>query len=125
MSIRLGCSDGAGVMVPKLFWEKFELFQSHPEITKSHSYELRCKVNSEIVNLFMRRVYDDAEKITVTDDNFSQLKSLSSELGFSGLDTELRAFEASQVGVTKRQLLSLEERVGDWEVQIEGFQLIL
>lgn len=59
-------------------------------------------------------MYDESERVTITKDNFVELRSLSRELDFSELDEELRTFEDAEFGCyPKHQNLILDERVND------------
>ena len=123
MAIRLVCGDGNEVTLPKIFFKKMSLFEN-PDIANSRCYVLRCKANSGTVNLVLGRVYDDNEIVDVNEDNIEELRGLCQELGFSGLDEELRRFvvHASEPTMKKR-LCALEERVEDWDVRMEGMQI--
>lgn len=105
MTIRLVCHGGKEVKFVKDFSEKLSLFKQHPGLLKARSYKLECKPSTAIVELFLKRVYDESSHVVITEDNFHSLRNLSLELGFSGLDAELQAFEMNRK--------TLEERLND------------
>ena len=90
MSIKLTCGDGVVLRLHREHFEK-SVF-NNPEIAVARAYTLRCKARSEIVNGVLDMADGEAETVTITEDNFKELKSLCKELGFRGLDKELRAF---------------------------------
>ena len=113
--LRFVCPDGEAV-VPKSkeILAKLRAFETRPELAEARSYKLRCKARVGTLNLFLSRVYDESEKVTITKDNFVELRSLSRELGFAELDEELRAFEDAEFGCyPKHQNLIRDERVND------------
>ena len=93
--LRFVCFDG-DAEVPVTFLSKMTLFETHPEIIQTGSYKPRCNPHIGTVNLLLSRVYNDSEQVTITQDNFAELKTLAKELGFSGLDTDFRSFKASR-----------------------------
>ena len=102
---------GLSIPVPRNSLGKLRLFQDHPELLASDSYELRSKANMGILNTFFQRVYDEQAVVQVTEANFSGLWALCRELGFSGFDAELKAFENSEENHSNRDILSLKMRV--------------
>lgn len=114
--IRLICGDGGEVVLPRLYFQKMSLFRD-PAIARADSYRLECKASTGLVNLVLGRVYDESAHVSITKDNFNELKSLCQELGFTGLDTELREFEAERQfqGQTRddiiREVVSRNERI--------------
>ena len=121
MAIRLICGDGE-VRVPKIFLPKMSLFKDET-IAKSPSYVLRCKASSGTVNLLLGRIYDENEKVEITEDNVEELRGVCKELGFSGLDEEFRVFVACESEPTlKKRLVFLEEHVAECDVQIQAIQ---
>ena len=85
---------------------KLSLFDK-PEIVKARCYKLQCKASHTLVNMFLDLVEDKSD-ITITEENFQELKYLSQELGFTGLDKELAAF--GQPVLTTRALV---EKIDD------------
>ena len=112
MALRIICGDGNEVLISKSLFDGTSLFKN--DISSANSYQLRCKASLKTMNLLLTRAYDSSAQVVITEDNFAELQSLSEELGFSGLDKELRAFgvSASEFSL-KRQILTLEERVND------------
>ena len=114
--IRLICGDGGEVVIPRPYFQKMSLFRD-PEIARADSYRLECKASTGLVNLVLSRVYDESAHVTITKDNFNDLKNLCRELGFTGLDPELREFEAERQfqGPTRddiiREVVSRNERI--------------
>ena len=114
--IRLICGDGGEVVLPRPYFQKMSLFRD-PEIARADSYRLECKASTGLVNLVLSRVYDESAHVTITKDNFNDLKNLCRELGFTGLDPELREFEAERQfqGPTRddiiREVVSRNERI--------------
>ena len=102
--LRLVCRDGE-VIIPKIddILAKMELFKRRPELADARSYEPDCRATVESVNLLLSRLYDESEKVTITEDNFSELRSLCRELGFSGLDKELDSYESDSTIRPRRQ----------------------
>ena len=120
--LRLVCPDGAAP-VPKDILPRLSVFRAHPNLVDGRSYELRCKARLETVSLFLGRVYDARAQVTVTDSNFTELQNLSDELGFSGLDADLRMFETAKSRLTTNQKIgTLEERIDECDLQIEGIE---
>lgn len=89
------CYDGKAE-VPVSCLSKMTLFETHPEIIQTGSYKPRCNPHIGTVNLLLSKVYNDSEQVTITQDNFAELKTLAKELGFSGLDSEFHSFKASK-----------------------------
>lgn len=102
--LRLVCPDG-DVIIPKRddILAKMELFKRRPELADARSYELDCRASVKSVNLLLGRLYDESEKVAITEDNFSELRSLCRELGFSGLDKELDSYESDSTIRPRRQ----------------------
>ena len=122
MTIRVMCGDGHEVSIPGMFRGKLALFKD-PALANARSYELTCKASSRSLTNFLDRVYDESAKVEITEDNFDDLRHLAQELGFSGLDSELREFEAVSAGSTiKCKLVTLEERVNECDLGIEDIE---
>ena len=115
-SLRLVCGDGSIVRLPRDYIGKMSLF-SDPEIASCRSYTLRCKASCPTVNILLDWLDGEVQNVEITKENFSELRSLCEELGFTGLDKELGAFD-SGFGM-KCKMGILEERVDDHELQIE------
>lgn len=112
MAIRIVCRDGSEVTVPKTFREKMPLFQK-PGITKAGSYNLQCQASLGTLNMLLNRVYNESAHVKITNNNVDELMALVQELGFAGIDRELRAFVVDgtqEAGDMKRELLQLRER---------------
>ena len=113
MSIRIVCQDGSEVMVPNMFREKMSLFQN-PDIIRDGSYNLQCRASVRSLNLLLRRVYDESAQVEITANNVDELRALAQELGFTGIDQELRAFVTGgaqeEESDMRRELLELRER---------------
>ena len=64
---------------------------------------------SDLVDL----VEGEPEKLTITEDNYNELRSLCKELGFRGLDEEFRAFRGKSESrfVDIKEFLQLREQV--------------
>ena len=111
MTIKLTCGDG---VVLRLQQEHFEkgIF-NNPDIAAARSYTLQCKAPSEIVNYVLDAADGDFENVTITQTNFEELQNLCKELGFQGLDKQLRAFTGETVSdsVDLKEFLQLKERV--------------
>ena len=122
MAIRLKCGDGGEVTIPRTCFEKMTLFQN-PDIAKARTYVLRCKASTAAVNLLLGRVYGESEEVKITETNFKELQKLSEELGFSGLDEELKAFESAGSSLAmKSKIATCEERINDCDTQIAGIE---
>ena len=107
--LSLVCPDGEAV-VPKNeeIIAKLAIFRKDPDLATKRSYELLCQPRVATLNLFLRRVYDTSEDVTVDAGNVEELQNLSKELGFSGLDKDLEAFRF----INKRKdKLALQERL--------------
>lgn len=113
MSIRIVCQDGSEVMVPNMFREKISLFQN-PDIIRDGSYNLQCRASVRTLNLLLSRVYDESAQVEITANNVDELRALTQELGFTGIDQELRAFVTGgaqeEESDMRRELLELRER---------------
>ena len=109
MSIQLICGDGKEVRLPRRCFEKMSLF-SDPAVAKARSYTLKCRARSHVVNLLLDWI--DGEEGTITEDNVDELRSLCSELGFTGLDGQLHAFRgSSEISPDLKELFQLREYV--------------
>lgn len=96
MAIRLVCGDGVVVTLPHEYFEK-SVF-NNDEIVVAHSYTLQCKARSQVVSVLLEIVEGTSENVTIPDDTVDELKSLCKELGYAGIDTQLRAFRAKTGG---------------------------
>ena len=115
------CGDGNLTVQKANIVAKLSLFQNNPDLATARTYELRCNPQVATLTLLLPRILDSSEEVIITDDNFTELQNLVRELGFSGLDADLKAFSASQAGSTVKQRIGeLEERVDDHDVQIYG-----
>ena len=92
MTFRLRASGGVETPILKSYLNQMSLFVRYPHLADSGSYQLRCKVSQNVLNVFVDKVYDDSTRVEVTKENFEQLRSLCEELGFSRLDQTLREF---------------------------------
>ena len=113
--LRLLCPDGEAI-VPKRhdIIAKLAVFATNPELSNSSSYELRCKAKIGSLNILLGRLYSESEPVTITADNYADLRSLSRELAFSGLDKELQAFEDTESNMPmSKKIETLEERIDD------------
>ena len=125
MSIRIVCSNGEA-RVPRSFLKNMSLFESNPELAACDSYTLSCKAGSDSLNFFLEKVYDETTCVDpheITEDNFAELKALSTELGFPKFDKALRVFEAGRLILFGERLDEYEEKlenIGDelWEVSV-------
>ena len=122
MAIQLRCGDGSEVRLPKRCFEKMSLF-SDPNIAGASSYTLQCKASPQLVNLLLDRI-DGESEVTITKQNFAELQSLCRELGFSGLDKELREFRQDPNPETfdTKDFLSLKERVAGHDKRLLEIQ---
>ena len=111
MTVRLTCGDGVIVRLRHEYFER-AIF-NNPEIAMARSYTLRCEANSDTLDAILDMADGEAETVTITEDNFEELKSLCNELGFRGLDKELRAFrgETGSASVDLQEFLRLKEHV--------------
>ena len=107
--IRLICEDGE-VVLARPYFQKMSLFDD-PQIARADSYELQCKPSTGVMNILLRRVYAESAHVEITKDNFSELKSLCRELGFTGLDAELREFECPTRDDASQEILALNDRI--------------
>ena len=90
MTVRFTCGDGVIVRLPHEHFEK-SVFNS-PEIAAVRAHTLRCEAKSDTLGALLDMADGESETVTITEDNFEELKSLCKELGFRGLDKELCAF---------------------------------
>lgn len=102
MSVLLICGDGSQVRLPKRRFEKLSLF-NNPVLAKASSYTLECKARPQVVNLWLDLI-DSGTEVTITNDHFDELRDLCREMGFSGLDKELRAFEVALTEPPRQQI---------------------
>lgn len=110
MAIVLICGDGLQVKVPKKYFGMMSLFDN-PDIASASSYTLRCKASSEVVRILMGRVEGKPDDVTITDENFNELRDLCYELGFSGLGKDLSVIEAEARKSLERQIFLLNNRI--------------
>ena len=128
MTIRLVCDGGKEVKFVKAFADKLSLFRRWPELIHSHSYKLVCQASAATVELLLERVYDESSHVTITEDNFDSLRNLSLELGFSGLDEALHAFETSKRDSPmnhSHRMENLEELINDVYRQNQAIMRLL
>ena len=104
--MKLICGDGSEVRLPKRCLAKISLFKNQ-DTQKVHSYTLQCKARPHIVNVLLDLIEGESE-LTIAEDNFQELQNLCRELGYSGLDKELRNFETES---RARNEVKLWERV--------------
>ena len=90
MSLRLICHDGVTVRIPKEYAEVMPVLKN-AEIVATRRYTLQSKASSELVGLLLDYIEDGTE-VPISKDNFHDLQSLCRELGFTGLDEQLRVF---------------------------------
>lgn len=55
------------------------------------------KARSEVVNSVMDLADGESGTVTITEDNFEELRNLCEELGFRGLGKEFRAFRVESM----------------------------
>ena len=115
---KLTCGDGVVLRIRREYFEN-SVF-NNPEIAVADAYTLRCNARSGLVNAVLGVVYGQSQTVTITKDNFEDLRNLCEELGFSGLDEELRAF-SSKFGV-KHEVEVLEKRFLEHELKLERFE---
>ena len=84
---RLKVKDGA-MPFPRSFLSKLGLFTAHSELLSGKEYVIKSDVRMDVLEFFADRV--DGGSGEVTKDNARELRALSDELGFSGLDDEIR-----------------------------------
>ena len=113
---KLTCGDGVVLRIRREYFEN-SVF-NNPEISAAHAYTLRCNVKSGIVNTVLDMAYGQSQTVTITKDNFEQLQNLCEELGFRGLDHELRAFKPDKVVVLEERLDEYEEKFEDFETEL-------
>ena len=108
-TVRLICGDGV-VRLKREYFEK-SIF-NNPDIAKADSYTLKCKALSQFVNDLLDLVDGESERVTITEDNYDELRSLCEELGFKGLVTEFRAFRGGRGRESDlKEFLQLKELV--------------
>lgn len=110
-SLRLICHDLREVELPKRYIGKLTLFQNAPELTSKGYYRIQCKASQNVVNDFVNRVTNASVEVTITKDNFHELRGLSRELGFSGFDKDLDAFASGSAAQLQDLHLSQFERI--------------
>lgn len=110
MAIRLICGDGNEVVLPNVYFTRMTIF-TNPDIARAESYRLRCGVGLSVVNILLQRLYNESAQVTIPVDKASDLRRLCQELGFSGLDNELRQFEPEPTNNHESSSLLLTERV--------------
>ena len=120
MAVRLVCGDGCQVRLSRHDVDKFPLLANNAQVSCQKVYRLRCQASSEVLSLLLDKVDDESATIGITKANFHEVVELCDELGFSGLDEELRAF-SSKFGV-KHEVEVLEKRFLEHELKLERFE---
>ena len=110
MAIRVICGDGSYVMIAPAFFDKLPLFQN-PRMAPEGTYRLRCEASLETLNNLLQKVYNETSPVAITEENYDELRDLCLELGYTGIDRELRAFNAETRNELKRQVVSLTSRL--------------
>lgn len=112
--IKLVCRDGETV-VPKPYCGQLKLFKRNPELADAPEYVLRCNAKLGALNLLLCRLYDKNAPAQITEENFSDLRGLCYELGFSGINEELNAFDFNNRQQLNREVITLRARVARQE----------
>ena len=112
--IKLVCRDGETV-VPKLYSGQLKLFKRNPELADAPDYVLRCNAKLGALNLLLGRLYDKNTPVQITEENFSELRGLCYELGFSGINEELDAFDFNNRQQLNHEVITLRARVARQE----------
>ena len=121
MAIRLICGDGNEVVLPNVYFRRMTLF-ANPDIAGAESYRLQCGAGLSVVNILLQRVYNESAQVTIPAEEVSDLRRLCQELGFSGLDNELRQFESEQTNNHDAASLLLAERISRHDVMLVEMQ---
>ena len=109
------------ILVQKDHLSKMQLFQKRPGLAAVGKYEITSDVSPDVIGLFFARVMGDTTEVA-TPDNVAELQALCHELGFSGLDDELRAVFNGNSQMRK-DLVCVRTRVDRHDVLIEELQL--
>lgn len=110
MAIRVICGDGGSVMIAPAFFDKLPLFQN-PRMAPNGAYRLRCEASLETLNSLLQKIYEESSPVAITEENYDELRDLCLELGYTGIDRELREFHAETRNELKRQVISLTSRL--------------
>ena len=113
------CSDGVVVRLGQDYFER-SVF-NNPDIAAARSYTLQCGARSDVVNALLDVIDCESETVTITEDNFEELRELCKELGFRGLDKELHAFRGND-SVDLQEFLQLKERVARQDKHLSEIQ---
>ena len=117
-------SHGRETGVAKSFLTKLGLFRRRPDLVDAGRYAIKTDVNPDVFALFMTRLWDGHSHVEVTPENADQLRALCDELGFSGLDEELRSV-GTRGGTPQsctKDLAVVKSRVDRYDTLIEQLQ---
>ena len=108
------------VLVPRKLLRELQLFQRRPELISAGKYSIASEVDPEIVEMFFARVMEE-ETEALTGENVEQLRALCDELGFSGINDEIRAILGDD-SKTGADFAGLRDRVDKHEFIIRQLQ---
>lgn len=118
MTVRLICGDRVVARVSRELFER-SVFNNQ-NIPAADPYTLQCRASFQIVNVLLNWIEGMSQGVTITEDNFEELQNLCEELGFRGLDEELRAFRRGTGSnpVESNEVLQLKERIARQEKRL-------
>ena len=94
--------------VTRNLWGNFRLMQRRPDLVAKGRYTITSDVRREVFDLFFARVMGNKTAVA-TAENAEQLRALCDELGFAGLDDEIRALLGGD-GQGRRDLIIKERK---------------
>ena len=113
-------SNGTRYRIHEKYLKELGLFERKPHLLQKRRYELHTQVSDGVVDLFIDAL--EGYSVTIPEGAVSGLKELCYELGFSGLDEQIKFVE--HFGVTdcmaiKREILLLREEIEKRNEEIE------
>ena len=98
------------------------LFKSNPNLLQRGRYTVTSNIRLETLEYFVTRLDGDAKPGGVTPDNAKELQLLCDELGFTGLNAEIRAVVGDEKSAMRRDLILMRDRMDRQEVVLERLQ---
>ena len=120
--LRLVLKDGSGSWAAKSFLEKLDSFKNQPELLNADEYSVSSEVRLETLDMVLSRVFGRKGGAKVTAENAQEVKALCKELGFAGLDSEVREVLGDPTSAVPRDVLELKGRVNRHDVLLERLQ---
>ena len=119
-------SNGTRFRIHEKYLKDLGIFERKPQLLKKGRYELHSQVPDGVIDLFIDAL--EGYSITIPEGAVSGLKELCYELGFTGLDEQIKFVE--HFGVTdtlaiKREILLLREMLEERDETIQQLTSVL